>query len=205
MTKRFPWPMVVPVGTKTVGTARVREDLAVGRDSQHRALARKFGTTPPSEFDDIANGVGAPSIATSIAGSARAAAEIANPAPLGAVLQGLAKPAKPSKYRNTKCEHQGIKFDSLKERAHWLRLVERQAAGEIRDLQLQASFVLTPRNQRDDGTWERASRYVADFVYVEAATGKQVVEDVKSPATRKNPTYVQKRKQMLDRYGITVK
>lgn len=117
----------------------------------------------------------------------------------------LAEPKKSPKYRNTKCEHDGIKFDSLKERTHWLKLVERQAAGEIRDLQLQVRFELTPRKQRDDGTWERASFYVADFVYIEVASGKQIVEDVKSPATRKNPAYVQKRKQMLAVHDITIK
>jgi hypothetical protein len=63
--------------------------------------------------------------------------------------------------------------------------------------------VLTERKQRDDGTWERASKYVADFTYMR--DGKMVVEDVKSDATRKNRAYIQKRKQMLDKHGITVK
>lgn len=112
---------------------------------------------------------------------------------------------KPAKYRNTKCEHEGIKFDSQKERSRWFHLIQLQAAGEIRDLRLQVSFVLTERRQRDDGTWERASKYVADFVYIVVSTGKQVVEDVKSVATRKNRTYIQKRKQMLEKHGITVK
>ncbi len=66
-------------------------------------------------------------------------------------------------------------------------------------------YVLIERRQRDDGTWEKATKYVADFVYTDVATGKTVVEDVKSPATRKNPTYVLKRKLMLDRHGITIK
>ncbi|GAB5100513.1 hypothetical protein [Caballeronia sp. HLA56] len=47
------WPVHVPAGTKTIGTARVREDLTVGRDSQQRALSRKFGTQPNSEVDEI--------------------------------------------------------------------------------------------------------------------------------------------------------
>ena len=114
-------------------------------------------------------------------------------------------PKKPAKYRNTKCEHNGIKFDSQKERSRWFHLIQLQAAGIIRDLRLQVPFVLTERRQRDDGTWEHASKYVADFVYVVVATGMQVVEDVKSTATRKNRTYIQKRKQMLDKHGITVK
>ncbi|SMG00350.1 DUF1064 domain-containing protein [Burkholderia singularis] len=117
----------------------------------------------------------------------------------------MQKPTKPAKYRNTKCEHDGIKFDSEKERSRWFHLIQLQAAGMIADLQLQVPYVLTDRKQRDDGTWERASKYVADFVYVDAETGKQVVEDVKSTATRKNRAYIQKRKQMLDKYDISIK
>lgn|GEM_PF-766589 len=59
MKRSAPWPMHVAEGTKNVGTARVREDMTVGRDSQQRALARKFGTQPNSEFEDIVSG-GAP-------------------------------------------------------------------------------------------------------------------------------------------------
>jgi hypothetical protein len=175
--------MHVAEGTKNVGTARVREDMTVGRDSQQRALARKFGTQPNSEFDDIADG--------------------ANPFPI--VTRPPVIPKRTAKYGNQKCESGGIKFDSKKEMMHWHGLVQRQARGEIRNLELQVPFVLTERQQRDDGTWERASKYVADFVYLDAATGKKVVEDVKSAATRKNRAYVQKRKDMLKVHGITVK
>lgn len=194
--------MVVPTGTTVVGTARVREDTTVGRSFAERELIRRNGGTPNSTFDEVADGICVSAITSSIASSARTASEIGSAAPLGPALQRLTKPAK---YRNTKCEHAGIKFDSQKERSRWFHLIQLQAAGEIRDLELQAAFVLTERRQRDDGTWERASRYVADFVYTVAATGKQVVEDVKSIATRKNRTYIQKRKQMLEKYGITVK
>ncbi|MPW17900.1 DUF1064 domain-containing protein [Paraburkholderia sp. CNPSo 3157] len=117
----------------------------------------------------------------------------------------MAKPAKPTKYRNKRCYHDSIKFDSEKERSRWFHLIQLQAAGKIRDLRLQVPFILTERKRRDDGTWERASKYVADFVYFDVETGKQVVEDVKSIATRKNRTYIQKRKQMLDKYDITIK
>ncbi|MBR8152771.1 DUF1064 domain-containing protein, partial [Burkholderia vietnamiensis] len=69
----------------------------------------------------------------------------------------MTKPKRPPKYRNTRCEHNGIKFDSEKERSRWFHLIQLQAAGVIRNLQLQVPFVLTDRKQRDDGTWERAS------------------------------------------------
>ncbi|WP_404987933.1 DUF1064 domain-containing protein [Caballeronia sp. LZ043] len=112
---------------------------------------------------------------------------------------------KPAKYRNTKCEHDGIKFDSQKEMSRWFHLIQLKASGLIRDLRLQVPYVLTARKQRDDGTWERASKYVADFVYFDVDAGKEVVEDVKSVATRKNRTYIQKRKQMLAVHNITIK
>ncbi|MBR8219781.1 DUF1064 domain-containing protein [Burkholderia vietnamiensis] len=185
MTKRTSWPMRVDIGTKTVGTARVRDDSRPTMTTAQRRIYEATGNRPQvdSGFDEIADGL-----------------DPFAPTPLS-----MAKPKRPPKYRNTKCEHNGIKFDSEKERSRWFHLIQLQAAGAIRDLQLQVSFVLTDRKQRDDGTWERASKYVADFVYVDVASERQVVEDVKSVATRKNRTYIQKRKQMLEKYDITIK
>lgn len=183
MTKRTSWPMRIDADATTVGTARVRDSWAVGRGSAARQLAQQTGVQPPSEFDDIASGF-----------------DPGAPVPLS-----MQKPKRPPKYRNTKCEHNGIKFDSEKERSRWFHLDQLQSTGLIRDLELQVAFVLTERMQRDDGTWERASKYVADFVYVDGKTGMQVVEDVKSAATRKNRAYIQKRKAMLEKYGITIK
>lgn len=177
--------MVVPAGTKNVGTATIREDFNLAMPTAQRLLYQKTGVPPQSSALDDPTDPFDPSLIRQ------------HPVALAA--------KKPAKYRNTKCEHQGIKFDSQKERSRWFHLIQQQAAGIIRDLQLQVAFVLTERRQRDDGTWERASKYVADFVYIVVATGKQVVEDVKSVATRKNRTYIQKRKLMLEKHDITVK
>ena len=49
----------------------------------------------------------------------------------------------------------------------------------------------------------REIAYVADFVYEE--NGAKVVEDVKSPITRKNPIYKLKKKMMMYVHGIEVK
>lgn len=49
---------------------------------------------------------------------------------------------------------------------------------------------------------ERACTYVADFVYVDCATGETVVEDAKGVRTKE---YVIKRKLMLWVHGIQVK
>ncbi|WP_260449298.1 DUF1064 domain-containing protein [Burkholderia seminalis] len=205
MTKRASWPMRIDADAQTVGTARVQDSWAVGRGSAARQLMQQTGVQPPSEFDDIADGIGAPAIASSIARSAGVAAQIGAPAPLSKAIASLTQPAAAPKYRNRKCEHDGIRFDSEKERARYFELIRMQAAGLIRELRLQVPYVLTARLQRDNGTWERASKYVADFVYVDAVTGKQVVEDVKSPITRKNATYIQKRKTMLAVHGITIR
>jgi hypothetical protein len=187
MSKRAPWPMVVPAGTTMVGTARVRDDSPSMTTAQ-RLIYQKTGVPPQtSALDDVdPTDPFDPSL-------------MVQPVSIGAPKK------KPSKYRNTKCEHDGIKFDSEKERSRWFHLIQLKAAGRIRDLELQVAFVLTERKRRDDGKWERASKYVADFVYVDATTGKRVVEDVKSEATRKNRTYVQKRKQMLAVHNITIK
>ena len=77
----------------------------------------------------------------------------------------------------------GIKFDSKKEGARYLELFMLQKAGQISNLELQKKFVICPKKYAN----KRARYYVADFVYVE--NGLKVIEDVKSPITRKNPVY----------------
>ena len=101
----------------------------------------------------------------------------------------------------------GIKYDSKKEyrRACELQLLE--ADGTISNLQQQVKFVLIPA-QRENGKGkviEREVAYYADFTYIDNATGKLVVEDVKSSITRSNPTYTIKRKLMLYVHGIKLK
>ena len=110
----------------------------------------------------------------------------------------------PPKYRNAKTVVDGQTFDSRKEanRYYELRLMEK--AGEISELRRQVTFVLIPAQFVAGMHAERAVKYVADFVYVDNATGKTVVEDVKSKATR-TPEYVIKRKLMLYRYEIQIR
>ncbi len=177
--------MRIDAGTTRVGTATIRDDSRPVMTTAQRRIYEATGNRPQADagFDEVADGLD----------------------PFAPQALGTPAPPKQPKYRNSKCEHQGVKFDSQKERSRWFHLIQLQAAREIRDLQLQVAYVLIERRQRDDGTWEKATKYVADFVYTDVATGKTVVEDVKSPATRKNPTYVLKRKLMLDRHGITIK
>lgn len=175
--------MVVPEGTTKVGTAIVREYERSAMTTAQRRIFEATGNRPAvdSGFDEMADGFD----------------------PFAQPPLSLGKPKKAPKYRNTKCEHQGIKFDSQRERSRWFHLVQEQAAGRIRDLRLQVKFNLVPKQKRADGSVERAVDYVADFTYRDAA-GVLVVEDVKSEITRKNPTYGIKRKLMLERHGVTI-
>jgi hypothetical protein len=92
----------------------------------------------------------------------------------------------------------GVVHDSKKEAKRWMELCLLQRAGEISDLKRQVPFELIPKQEG-----ERAVKYIADFVYIER--GKQVVEDVKSPATRKKAEYVIKRKLMRYIHNIKIK
>ena len=107
---------------------------------------------------------------------------------------------KRGKYGNQRVEVAGVTFDSSKEagRFHTLKTLER--IGEISELRTQVPFVLAER-VRIDGRMKPAIRYVADFVY--QRNGHQVVEDVKSAITRKNPVYRLKR-HLLALQGIEI-
>lgn len=103
-------------------------------------------------------------------------------------------------------------YDSMKERrrAVVLRLMERQ--GLIKDLREQVPFELIPAQYGNCGKdfkgksvmvcLEKACKYIADFVYVEVATGRTVVEDVKGVRT---DVYKIKKKLMLWVHGIIIK
>ena len=107
--------------------------------------------------------------------------------------------AKKPKYRNTKVEIDGLKFDSKKEAAHYHVLKLRERAGEIHGLELQPKFSL-------DINGIHICNYVADFAYYETTTFDNVyrVEDVKSAMTRKLPVYRLKMKMMKAIHGIII-
>lgn len=108
-------------------------------------------------------------------------------------IEGISDP-KPSKYRNKRKELDGILFDSTREAKRYMELKLRQAAGEIKDLELQPSFLLQAK-QRIDGKVQRAIVYKADFQYIE--DGTLVVEDAKGFRT---PVYILKLKLFRTRY-----
>lgn len=109
-------------------------------------------------------------------------------------------------YINKKVVSDGIKFDSKKEARRYQDLLLMQRAGEISDLELQPKFELVKGVKFDgDARAKPAVRYFADFAYTDTATGKRIVEDVKSPVTKEKPYYKMKRHMMLTIHGIEVK
>ncbi|RQR68973.1 hypothetical protein DIE11_34145 [Burkholderia sp. Bp9012] len=66
MTKRTTWPMRVDAGVKTVGTARVRDDSRPKMTAAQKAVFDATGNRPQVDagFDDIGDGIGAPSVLT---------------------------------------------------------------------------------------------------------------------------------------------
>lgn len=130
-------------------------------------------------------------------------------------------PVKPSKYRSVKAVVDGITFDSKREAHRYQELKLMQHAGQIRDLRWQPRYVLFAlvlehADVRDANAGTISQRrhvvceYVADFDYLAAqdvlgrVIWRTVVEDVKSPATRKKEVYRLKRKLFEAQYGMQI-
>lgn len=108
-----------------------------------------------------------------------------------------------NKYGNRKCKIDGFTFDSMKEGRRYAELKILLREGLIKDLELQKQFELQPGFLDADGKRIRPIYYRADFCYTDTETGKMVVEDVKSAAT-KTAVYKLKKKMMAYK-GITIK
>lgn len=109
------------------------------------------------------------------------------------------------KYRNKKITVNGMNFDSKKEHRRYEHLCQLQTSGLISDLHTQVAFELVGGVKIAGEARKRPCvRYVADFVYLDRQTGKQVVEDVKSPITRKDKVYRLKKHLMKVVHDIDV-
>lgn len=108
-----------------------------------------------------------------------------------AVTKGPAAIKRPSRYRSTAVTFDGIWFQSQKEAGRYNQLKLLQKGGKIRDLRRQVRYPIVIQTV-----------YVADFVYVEATTGKEVVEDVKGFRTQE---YIRKRRLMREQHGIEIR
>lgn len=106
-----------------------------------------------------------------------------------------------SKYHAKKTTVDGITFDSKREAYRYLALKGMEEDGLIEDLRRQVRYELVPAFDVD-GRHYRPVYYVADFVYVDKETGKEVVEDVKGLRT---DVYKLKSKLFARRYGMSVK
>lgn len=122
-----------------------------------------------------------------------------------------------NKYYNVKTRtSDGKVFDSGKEARRWEQLLLLQRAGKILELQTQVAYELIPAQYETyprfskkgerlkDGQrlLERKVEYVADFVYTDAETGENIVEDAKGVRTK---DYIIKRKLMLAVHSIRVR
>lgn len=117
--------------------------------------------------------------------------------------QSKSKPKRP-KFNNTTVEMDGVKFDSTKEYKRYIELKARSQRGEIQELKCQVKFELAPKVKIEgEKRAKSALRYFADFTYIE--NGVLVVEDVKSIATRKLPSYRNKKHLMKSVHGVDIK
>jgi hypothetical protein len=102
---------------------------------------------------------------------------------------------KKSKYGNQKTDINGKEFDSKKEAKRYKELNLLLKAGKIAFLARQVEYELNV-----GGT--HSLKYVADFQYTDAETGKVVVEDAKGMKTRE---YKKKKRLMKKIHGIEIK
>ena len=120
-----------------------------------------------------------------------------NPHLVNAPVSGEKK--KGNKYRNTKAVDEfGNEYDSKKELKRGRELKLLLKAGAIGFLARQVEFQFTINGGK-------VASYFADYVYTDSSTGKMIVEDVKSEATRKLPVYRLKWRMLLQQHGIVIK
>ncbi len=101
-----------------------------------------------------------------------------------------------NKYGARKTQVDGITFASRREANRWCELKLMEKAGLISDLQRQVQFEIVPKTDK-----YRARYYVADFVYIDAKTGDNVIEDAKGCRTQ---TYQLKKALMYWKYGVDI-
>jgi len=105
----------------------------------------------------------------------------------------LPQPEPRSKYGNRRVEIDGMKFDSQHEADYYFtNLLILYRAGRLKLLARQVPFDLPG-----------GIKYVADFVTVDTE-GNVAVIDAKSEITRRNRTYINKKKQMWAIWGIEI-
>jgi hypothetical protein len=116
------------------------------------------------------------------------------------IARAVQDAGKKRKYMNVPTQIDGIRFDSKHEAEVYQELMLLVKSGELKCVLRQVRFDLGGgRNAQEDSRY----KYVADFVTVDNDYRIRVL-DAKSEATRKNRTYINKKKQMLAEWGIEI-
>lgn len=115
-------------------------------------------------------------------------------------LVGNSIDVKQNKYKNKSVEYHGIKFDSKKEMAYYIKLELLEQKGIIKDLELQKSFELQPSFKLNGKTYKKIT-YRADFSYVLVQDNKIHIVDTKGFRTE---VYKLKKKMFAYKYGIEI-
>ena len=115
-------------------------------------------------------------------------------------LLGNSIDVKQNKYKNKKVIYDGIKFDSNREMAYYIKLKMLEEKGIIKDLELQKSFELQPSFKLNGKTYKKIT-YRADFSYVSVQDNKIHIVDTKGFRTQ---VYKLKRKMFAYKYGIEI-
>lgn len=116
------------------------------------------------------------------------------------------------KYGAVRTVVRGHAFASKREAKRFSDLRFLELAGDIKRLELQPRFplfvpgVIPPEGGLlpDHWTLTKIGHYTADFAYLDVKTGKRVIEDVKSSAT-KTTAYRLRKKFVEAQYGIEIR
>lgn len=104
---------------------------------------------------------------------------------------------KRSKFNNKKVVVDGVTYDSVHEYQRYCELAVLEQAGKIKNLQRQVKFSICPKAPNVKRSRERF--YIADFVYIQS-DGTKIIEDAKSPPTKKDKTYRLKKQLVQVKY-----
>lgn len=115
-------------------------------------------------------------------------------------LLGNSIDVKQNKYKNKKVIYDGIKFDSNREMAYYIKLKMLEEKGIIKDLELQKVYELQPAFKVNGKTYKKIT-YKADFSYVSVEDNKLHIVDTKGFRT---DVYKLKRKMFAYKYGIEI-
>lgn len=112
----------------------------------------------------------------------------------------MGKKKKKSKYKNNKTEVDGIIFDSAREARHYGELNLQVAGGQVASFELQPTIEIVPKCKRQDGSMQRAIKYIGDFK-VFYPDGTVQIHDVKGAKTAE---FLIKEKLLWALHGIEI-